>query len=147
VSPQCGTGVWLELFVYCGPVRTKLKWSITINEHTLYVQIIISVSFRIAKINLPLALLSPDARLRNYSDVNVDPEELFADFDNETGVSEYIIPNYVHFVLFDQAGKLDFTSFLCILAAVKIHQPSDIFLHSNSPLYAGKNNQSRYSSK
>jgi hypothetical protein len=24
----------LELFVYCGPVHTKLKWSILINEHT-----------------------------------------------------------------------------------------------------------------
>jgi hypothetical protein len=26
----------LELFVYCGPVHTKLKWSVPINEHTLY---------------------------------------------------------------------------------------------------------------
>jgi hypothetical protein len=26
----------LELFVYCGPVCTKLKWSVPINEHTQY---------------------------------------------------------------------------------------------------------------
>jgi hypothetical protein len=28
---------WLELFVYCGPVRAKIKWSVPINENTLYI--------------------------------------------------------------------------------------------------------------
>jgi hypothetical protein len=36
VGPQCDTGMeWFELFVYYGPVRTKLKWFVPINEHTL----------------------------------------------------------------------------------------------------------------
>jgi hypothetical protein len=37
VGPQCGSGVErLEMFVYCEPVRTKLKWSVPIKEHALY---------------------------------------------------------------------------------------------------------------
>jgi hypothetical protein len=33
VGTQCGSGT-ARTFVYCGPVRTKLKWSVPINEYT-----------------------------------------------------------------------------------------------------------------
>jgi uncharacterized membrane protein len=56
----------------------------------------------------------------NYGDSHADPEELFAGFNNETGVDDIIVPNLVHFVLFGGAGKVDFTTFLCILSAIKV---------------------------
>ncbi|KAF4522331.1 hypothetical protein B566_EDAN011332 [Ephemera danica] len=121
----------------------KVCFIVGILSLTFIIVVLLRNSHRIAKLNLPLALLAP-ASTRNFSDIAAEPEELFAGFNNETGVNEHIIPDYAHFVLFDQAGKLDFTSFLCILAAIKVHRPSVVYLHSDSPLYAGSNNHNRY---
>ncbi|XP_024085691.1 uncharacterized protein At4g19900-like [Cimex lectularius] len=77
-----------------------------------------------------------------YSDGSPDqynsPSD-FEGFDNETGTKNgcYIVPNYVHFIRFDQA-TFSFVDLVCVLAALKNQRPEKIFFHTNVPAFRGK---------
>ncbi|XP_071455847.1 uncharacterized protein [Hetaerina americana] len=66
-----------------------------------------------------------------FQDPLADGDILFDGFDNYTGAPFPIIPNLVHFVLFGR-NSLDFTTFLCMMAALKIQRPHRLFLHTDA---------------
>ncbi|KAI5705201.1 hypothetical protein M8J75_012939 [Diaphorina citri] len=58
-----------------------------------------------------------------------DPQ-MFDKFNNETGMDYAIIPNIVHYVIFNNQ-TIDFVSFLSIVSAIKFQKPDLIMIHSN----------------
>ncbi|CAH0394846.1 unnamed protein product [Bemisia tabaci] len=58
------------------------------------------------------------------------PDDLWANINNETGAAELIVPNIVHFVLFEDP-KISFMHFVCILAALRNQRPEKIYFHGN----------------
>uniref|UniRef100_A0A1B6DY42 Alpha-1,4-N-acetylglucosaminyltransferase n=1 Tax=Clastoptera arizonana TaxID=38151 RepID=A0A1B6DY42_9HEMI len=53
-------------------------------------------------------------------------------YSNETGTPTgcYVVPNYVHFIRFNQP-KISYVDMICILAAFKNQRPDKIFFHTN----------------
>lgn len=78
-------------------------------------------SLYVASISVRLPRVVQPTPTPDYTDPHADPEILFAGFNNETGVDNAIIPDLAHFVLFGHAGHIDFTTFLCILATIKVY--------------------------
>ncbi|XP_046404063.1 uncharacterized protein LOC124169482 [Ischnura elegans] len=69
--------------------------------------------------------------VKMFQDPFVDGNVLFKGFNNNTGAIHPIVPNLVHFVLFGHK-KLDFITFLCMMAALKIHRPRHLYLHTDA---------------
>ncbi|KAJ9587789.1 hypothetical protein L9F63_018772, partial [Diploptera punctata] len=65
------------------------------------------------------------------------PEVDFEGFNNETGVNEYIVPNIVHFVRFNQP-EFSFVEAVTVLAAFKNQKPDKIMFHTDSSNFTGK---------
>ena len=54
----------------------------------------------------------------------------FEKFNNETGSSEYLVPNIVHYICLEK-NKIDFGHFLSILSVYLNHNPLYIYIHCN----------------
>ncbi|CAH0776321.1 unnamed protein product [Bemisia tabaci] len=54
----------------------------------------------------------------------------FAGINNETGADHPIVPNIVHFILFEDP-QMSFMHFVCVLAALRNQRPDRIYFHTN----------------
>ena len=65
--------------------------------------------------------------------------EPFDEFDNETGVSYFIVPNIIHLIRFNQS-EFTFIDYLCLQAAFLHHRPDKFYIHTNvaDGLFTGK---------
>lgn len=59
----------------------------------------------------------------------------FSDFNNTVGSSKLIVPNLVHYIVFDRTD-IDFVMFVCMLSAWLNHRPSQIMMHTNVEINA-----------
>lgn len=64
-----------------------------------------------------------------------DPQ-MFDKFNNETGLDYPIIPNIVHYVLFNNQS-IDFVTFVSLVSAIKFQKPQLIMIHSNVKSLSG----------
>lgn len=55
---------------------------------------------------------------------------MFDKFNNETGVDSPIIPNIVHYVIFN-TQSIDFVTFVSFVSVIKFQKPELIMIHSN----------------
>lgn len=67
----------------------------------------------------------------------------------ETGIDEYLVPNYIHYYRYGSAASdLLLTDALCLLAAFHVQQPDRIFVHTdNVPSTVDSFSKSRYGQK
>ncbi|XP_034233306.1 uncharacterized protein LOC117640652 [Thrips palmi] len=63
----------------------------------------------------------------------------FEGFNNETGDAsgEYIVPNFVHFLRFNQE-EFDFLDFVVVLSALRHQKPERLFFHTNVKRFRGE---------
>lgn len=59
-----------------------------------------------------------------------DPFETFENFDNSHPYKKQVIPNIVHYILFDQY-QLNFASYLSLSSTLKVQKPEKVYVHSN----------------
>ncbi|KAI9561780.1 hypothetical protein GHT06_012741 [Daphnia sinensis] len=58
-------------------------------------------------------------------------EELsFLNFNNETGVDHFIVPNIIHLIRFNQS-EFSFIDYICTQAAFRNHRPDFFYIHTN----------------
>lgn len=64
----------------------------------------------------------------------------FDGFDNETGSDDFIVPNIIHLIRFNQT-EFSFVDYICIQSAFRNHGPDQFYIHTNNPpesLFKGK---------
>lgn len=62
----------------------------------------------------------------------------FNNFDNFKAQPYQIIPNIIHYILFDKSA-LDFSAYLSVLSSLKFQNPDNIYLHTNEINFKGDN--------
>lgn len=72
------------------------------------------------------AILSTDHQ--RYDDNQIS----FDDFNNETGVNHFIVPNIIHQVRFNQT-QFTFVDYVCLLAAFRNQRPDYFYIHTDVP--------------
>ena len=75
-------------------------------------------------IKLETSYISPSKTLSNYD---------FTTFNNTVGTAKLLVPNIVHYIVFDRTD-VDFVMFVCMLSAWLNHRPSKIMVHSNTQI-------------
>ena len=83
--------------------------------------LLISALLIVYLVKLETSYLSPSRTLANYD---------FSGFNNTVGSKKLLVPNIVHFIIFDKTG-VDFVMFVCMLSAWLNHKPSQLMLHTN----------------
>lgn len=61
----------------------------------------------------------------------------FDNFNNQTGVNHWIIPNIIHFIRFN-TKEYSFTEYICLKAAFRNHRPDFFYIHTNLNDFKGK---------
>src|SRR5277367_1086404 len=61
----------------------------------------------------------------------------FTDSNNETGYSQFIVPNIIHFIRINQP-KMTFVEMICIKSAYLNHRPDKIMIHCDDCNFKGK---------
>ena len=69
--------------------------------------------------------------------ITTTTEMNFKDFDNVTGLDEYIVPNIVHFIRFQKAN-FSFVDAVIVLAAFKNQRPDKIMFHADDVNFHGQ---------
>ena len=57
---------------------------------------------------------------------------VFEQFDNQTGVDYYIVPNIIHLIRFNQT-EFSFSDYICLQAAYRHHHPDYFYIHTDTP--------------
>lgn len=68
---------------------------------------------------------------------NSSKKHVFEGFNNESGYREYIVPNIIHYVRFDQPS-FTFVEYICVQSAYLKQRPDAIYFHTNLKTFKGK---------
>lgn len=75
---------------------------------------------------------SSDIEPNHFVDVDDGAEMDFDGFNNETGASNYIVPNIIHSIRFNMT-EYSFVDYLCLRAAFLRQRPDYVYIHTDVP--------------